>query len=83
MSSRSTVANSPSVIIIVPTKELANQLEDECKKLIFYAKFTVLSVHTSSVFKKEKESLDTGVDVLIGTPERIESHREQGNLLFS
>lgn len=71
------------MVIIVPTKELASQLEDECKKLIHFAKFTCLSVSNSQVFTREKESLDKGVDVLIGTPDRIERHREKGSLFFS
>ncbi|EAS07110.2 type III restriction enzyme, res subunit (macronuclear) [Tetrahymena thermophila SB210] len=80
---RLTTPNRPSIIIIVPTKELANQLEDECKKLIHFAKFTCLGVNNSKVFMREKKALDEGVDVLIGTPDRIERHREKGNLFLS
>jgi superfamily II DNA/RNA helicase len=80
---RLTTPNRPSIIIVVPTKELANQLEDECKKLIHQAKFTVLSVNNSKVFMREKKALDEGVDVLIGTPDRLERHREKGTLFFS
>lgn len=70
-------------MIIVPTKELANQLEDECKKIIHFAKFTCFSVNNSKMFAREKQVLDNGVDVLIGTPDRIERHREKGNLFLS
>jgi len=32
---------------------------------------------------REKKALDDGVDVLIGTPDRLERHREKGTLFLS
>lgn len=32
---------------------------------------------------REKKALDEGVDVLIGTPDRLERHREKGSLFLS
>ena len=46
-------------------------------------KFKTYSVNNSKMYIREKRELLAGIDVLIGTPDRIERHRENNNLFFS
>ena len=59
------------VLILMPTRELAVQVEDEAKKLLQNTKLTAFSFYGGVGYDKQVAALKNGVDVLIGTPGRI------------
>jgi ATP-dependent RNA helicase RhlB len=67
------------VLILLPTRELAVQVEEETKKLISETALKVFSFYGGVGYDKQIDALKEGVDVIVGTPGRMidlqESHR--------
>lgn len=67
------------VLILLPTRELAVQVEEETKKLISGSALKVFSFYGGVGYDKQIDALKNGVDVIVGTPGRMidlqESHR--------
>ena len=58
-------------LIMVPTRELAVQVEDEAKKLGKYTGLVCESFYGGVGYEKQVAALKKGVDVIIGTPGRV------------
>ncbi|MBE6485344.1 MAG: DEAD/DEAH box helicase [Methanosphaera stadtmanae] len=62
-------------IILCPTRELAIQVAEELKKLSKYMpKIDVLPVYGGQPIDRQIKALQTGVQVIIGTPGRVMDH---------
>ena len=75
--------NNPNskAIVIAPTRELANQILDECKTLLVAnrsVRWTLL-IGGTSMYSQLKD-LSRGASLVIGTPGRIKDHLERGSL---
>jgi superfamily II DNA/RNA helicase len=62
---------SPYVLIIVPTRELAQQIETECQKFMNKLHFNVASIVGGHTYDENISKLEKGVEILIGTPGRL------------
>lgn len=62
-----------SVLILVPTRELAVQVEEDAKELSRYLpqKIKIAAVHGGVSINPQMKSLSRGVDILIATPGRL------------
>ena len=68
-------------IILCPTRELAIQVAEELKKLSKYMpKIDVLPVYGGQPIDRQIKALQTGVQVIIGTPGRVMDHIDRGTL---
>ena len=65
-------------LVIVPTRELAVQIEREGKMLGKYLDFTIGSVYGGVGYRGQEKMLEAGVDILIGTPGRLIDFSRQG-----
>ncbi|XP_041002607.1 DEAD-box ATP-dependent RNA helicase 7-like [Juglans microcarpa x Juglans regia] len=74
---------APSVLVLLPTRELANQV---------YADFEVYGgalglvsccLYGGAPYQSQETRLKRGVDIVIGTPGRVKDHIERGNIDFS
>ncbi|MFN6962348.1 MAG: DEAD/DEAH box helicase [Pyrinomonadaceae bacterium] len=71
-----------SVLVLAPTRELANQIETECRR--FAPKgITCAAVIGGSAYGKQIAALERGVDILIATPGRLIDFMEQGMVNFN
>lgn len=61
-------------LILVPTRELAVQVEQEAKTLFKGSGFTVAAVYGGVGYGKQMEALRQGVSVVVGTPGRVLDH---------
>lgn len=61
-------------LILVPTRELAVQVEQEAKTLFKGSGFTVTAVYGGVGYGKQMEALRQGVSVVVGTPGRVLDH---------
>ena len=71
----------PQVLVLCPTRELANQVAEEFKKLGKFKK----GLHIAAVYGGESiglqlKALRRGVHIVIGTPGRVIDHIERGSL---
>ncbi len=58
-------------LVVVPTRELAVQIEREGKVLGKYLDFNIGSVYGGVGYGAQERMLENGVDILIGTPGRL------------
>jgi len=69
------------VLIIVPTRELAIQIDQQLEGLSYYTSVSSLAVYGGSdgdTFSKEKKALTHGADIVVGTPGRLIAHLNMG-----
>ena len=67
-------------LIIAPTRELAEQINNTVLQLGKQIGIKSLTVYGGTSAKKQIEGLKTGVDIVVGCPGRILDHINQGNL---
>lgn len=68
-------------LIIVPTRELATQIDQAVEGFGYYAKVTSLAIYgggSGHDFAREKKALKEGADIIIATPGRLLSHLNLG-----
>ncbi len=66
-------------LVITPTRELAQQISIELKKILGESQIKVLAVTGGRDFELQKNKLDGKSHVLIGTPGRLLDHIKKGN----
>jgi ATP-independent RNA helicase DbpA len=65
----------PQALIIAPTRELSEQIAEECKKLARYkADVKVVTLYGGTSLTRQVASLEKGADIIIGTPGRLRDH---------
>jgi ATP-dependent RNA helicase RhlB len=69
--------NSPQALVIAPTRELADQIYHEALRLGKFTGFRLLAVYGGIDYQKQMDTLQQGVDVLIGTPGRLIDYYKQ------
>ncbi len=72
-----------SSLVMCPTRELAQQVAAELKKLAKYKKhINILAIYGGSSMSEQIHGLKRGVNVVVGTPGRIMDHLERKTLSF-
>ena len=68
-------SNAPQSIIITPTRELAEQIAVELRRVASYkANLKILTLYGGVPLRSQADSLAKGANILIGTPGRIQDH---------
>src|SRR5574344_734051 len=67
-------------LIMVPTRELAVQVEEEAEKLAGGTKLEVFSFYGGVGYEKQIAALKKGVNILVGTPGRVIDLQEGGQM---
>jgi ATP-dependent RNA helicase DDX3X len=75
------VRAEPLVLIILPTRELAAQVFDEARRLSYRTMLRPCVVYGGGPSHIQREELEKGCDILIGTPGRLCDFMEKPNLL--
>ncbi len=77
-------SGKPRCLVIVPTRELAAQVEEMTRKLAKFLprKIRVLAAHGGVAIEPQMEALREGVDILIATPGRLLDLADQRALSF-
>ncbi|HSX05527.1 MAG TPA: DEAD/DEAH box helicase [Candidatus Saccharimonadales bacterium] len=70
-------------LVVAPTRELAMQIEDECRQIGKGGGFTGALLIGGSAYGPQFKDLRGGPRIVIGTPGRIKDHIEQGTLSLS
>ena len=83
------LASRPShthTLILVPTRELAIQIDQQVQGLAYTLNITSLAVYgggDGSNWDQEKAALSRGADIIVATPGRLISHLNQGYVKFN
>lgn len=72
--------NDVQVLVLCPTRELANQVADELSKLSAYQNLRILPVYGGQSLDRQIKALRRGVHIIIGTPGRVMDHIERRTL---
>jgi superfamily II DNA/RNA helicase len=73
-------------LILVPTRELAIQIDQHIQGLAYTLNITSLAVYGGGVgsgWDQERSALSKGADIIVATPGRLISHLNQGYVDFS
>ncbi len=70
-------------LILVPTRELAVQVEESVKMYAKYTNLRSLVVYGGVDIKTQTPHLKTGVEILVATPGRLLDHLEQKTVLLN
>ena len=72
----------PRVLIVSPTRELANQITDSVKKYARYTNINSATVVGGMSYKLQNKLLSKPLDILIATPGRLLDLFQQGKIKF-
>jgi ATP-independent RNA helicase DbpA len=68
-------------MVVCPTRELADQVAHELRRLArFASNIKVLTLCGGAPIKPQKESLEHGAHIIVGTPGRLIDHIERNNI---
>ena len=77
-------ANTPQVLVLAPTRELALQVGEAFSSYAKYLdNFTVLPVYGGSAYGPQLAGLRRGAQVVVGTPGRVIDHINKGSMDLS
>lgn len=82
-SRRTGYGRTPTVLVLLPTRELANQVHADFEVYGGAIGLNATCLYGGSPYSPQEIALKRGVDVVIGTPGRIKDHLERGNLDLS
>ncbi len=68
----------PRMLVVTPTRELAQQIDDACRTIARRTKHRTLTVVGGLSYNPQKAALKRGVDVLVATPGRLVDLINQG-----
>ncbi len=69
--------NQPGVLILAPTRELVIQIHKDAVALAKHADITCLAIYGGTGYQSQREQVQSGVDILIGTPGRTIDYFKQ------
>ncbi|XP_078576363.1 nucleolar RNA helicase 2-like isoform X2 [Branchiostoma floridae x Branchiostoma japonicum] len=72
---------APVVIVLAPTRELAIQVYEDFKSIS--TKLTSFCVYGGTPYPPQNDAINRGLDILVGTPGRIQDHVRSGRLNLS
>ncbi len=66
--------NNTQALVLVPTRELALQVENEAKELFSTSAFRTVAVYGGVGYRDQFKAFEEGVHLVVGTPGRILDH---------
>jgi superfamily II DNA/RNA helicase len=78
--------NSINTLIIVPTRELATQIDQEIQGLSYFLSVSSIAIYgggDGNNWNDQKKALENGADIVVATPGKLISHIQQGYVDFS
>ncbi len=78
--------DSLSTLILVPTRELAKQIDEQIEGLGYFVGVTSLAIYGGGKgenWDQQRTALTEGADIIIATPGRLMAHMKSGKIGFS
>ncbi len=77
------ISGSPRALILTPTRELAEQLEQTISAYAQFLPLTIKALYGGTKLSAQEKKLKAGIDLVIATPGRLLEHMESGNVKLS
>ncbi|MEI5992671.1 DEAD/DEAH box helicase [Candidatus Enterococcus mansonii] len=74
------IENKPQVLVLEPTRELAQQVQEDLINIGRYKRLKATAVYGKSSFIKQKSELKQKSHIVVGTPGRVVDHILKGTL---
>lgn len=74
---------TPRMLVLAPTRELAAQIHKDAEQLGLFSPLKSVVIFGGMDHEKQRRSLDSEVDVVIGTPGRVIDYSRSGSLDLS
>ncbi|KAA3475998.1 DEAD-box ATP-dependent RNA helicase 7-like [Gossypium australe] len=71
---------APSVLVLLPTRELAKQVFEDFEVYGEAVGLTSCCLYGGAPYHTQEMKLKRGVDIVVGTPGRVKDHIERGNI---
>ncbi len=71
---------APQLLVLAPTRELANQVAQELERINRFRGNRVLAIYGGAAFGPQLEALKAGSQIIAGTPGRVLDHLRRGTL---
>jgi len=78
-----TISGSPRALILTPTRELAEQLEQTISSYAQFMPLTIKALYGGVKLSAQEKKLKAGIDIVIATPGRLLEHMEKGSVKLS
>ncbi len=78
-----TVTGEPRALILTPTRELAEQLEETIKRYAQFMPISINALYGGVKLSAQEKKLKAGIDIVIATPGRLLEHMDKGNVKLS
>ncbi|KAL6578276.1 hypothetical protein OROMI_010604 [Orobanche minor] len=72
----------PRAVLLCPTRELCEQVFRVAKSVSHHARFRSTMLSGGGRLKPQEDSLNSPIDMVVGTPGRVLQHIEEGNLVY-
>ncbi|MEO6833732.1 MAG: DEAD/DEAH box helicase [Chitinophagaceae bacterium] len=75
-----------NTLILVPTRELAMQIDQQIEAMSYYVDVSSIAVYgggSGTTWSQQKQALTKGADIIIATPGRLIAQMQMGGLDFS
>ncbi|KAL0322850.1 UNVERIFIED_CONTAM: DEAD-box ATP-dependent RNA helicase 39 [Sesamum angustifolium] len=72
----------PRAVVLCPTRELCEQVFRVAKSISHHARFRSTMVSGGGRLRPQEDSLNSPIDMVVGTPGRVLQHIEDGNLVY-
>lgn len=79
-------SRATDTVIIVPTRELAVQIEQQIQGLSYFISVSSMAIYGGGAgqdWTEQKNALTEGCDIIVATPGKLLSHIKMGNVNFS
>jgi ATP-dependent RNA helicase DeaD len=76
------ISRLPQALVLVPTRELAAQVHGEFVKLAYGCPTEILEVAGGKHMTRQLRALESGAQVVVGTPGRVIDHIQRGSLIL-
>ena len=75
------VRAEPLVVIVVPTRELAIQIFNECRRMCYRSMLRPCVIYGGGPIRDQVTELSKGCDILVATPGRLKDLMNRGSVL--
>ena len=72
-----TAGSGPRALVIAPTRELVVQIADDARLLGQATGLTIQAVYGGVDYRKQRDQVEAGTDLLVGTPGRLIDYHKQ------
>jgi ATP-dependent RNA helicase DDX3X len=73
----------PVTLVLIPTRELADQIYKEARKLLYKTGINVVKIYGGVGYEGQKQELKRGCDVLVATPGRLMDFMKSNTISLS